>query len=278
MQQLRETNPVPQANPSNPSHETTLPLALGAELGRGGFGRVYIKADEPSLCVKISTKHNGQSCRQWSNEYKKIKDIYSHLESHPLYKKLKRATLLIPKNFIETDADCGMIMPRILRPTAIGSPKNTVETITLHPQLGLPTGSMVFKGRGEFLGLAEIQKWVSFKELKTVAYELGTLMGLIHFVAKNDAYDIEVFLGREKHSRTLKFYIADFDLTETYTNLSEPIIERLRWSMDAVPYFPTINSSPELFKLFLEGYKKIAIGANAELGSTWVNKIFEYYG
>jgi tRNA A-37 threonylcarbamoyl transferase component Bud32 len=157
-----------------------------------------------------------------------------------------------------------MILPRIYRP-------NKDKGYTIQAQLGSESCHMIHKGRGEFIGLKEIRKYISENDIEIACQELGTMMALIHFVGKNDAYDIEVFLGKELHSKKSRFYIADFDLSEEIKQYDDDTIERICWSLDAIPYFPN-NNNKKLFDLFKNGYSKIA--QNHEL----VEKIFENYG
>ncbi len=245
---------------------------LGQEFGRGGFGIVYTHKNDSGLCVKVSNKVKGnQSCRQWSNEYKKIMSFYEKISESEFYKKLKLAKVLKPTEFVESPEQCYMIMPRVFRPEGKDIIKPTIQA-----QLGCPSCSMIHKGRGEFMGLEQIKTYVDDKDIENVSYELGVLMGLIHFVGKNDAYDVELYMGKETNSRKCRFYLADFDLSEEYKTLSPAIIQRLTWSLDAVPYFPTEDSDSELFKKFKKGYTEVAISVG--ISDDIVDTIFENYG
>jgi len=114
---------------------------------------------------------------------------------------------------------------------------------------------------------------VSKEDFKQACYELGILMGLIHFTARNDAYDVEVFLGKEANTRKPRFYLADFDQSETISNFEDPqVIERLTWSFDAVPYFPRNSCDPAMFEIFKQGYLA-ASNRNTHI----VDKVFEDY-
>jgi hypothetical protein len=237
---------------------------IGNEIGRGGFGIVYQKKDDPSKCIKISDKSGG-SCRKWSNEHKKINDIINNIElEYPNYTKFKFVEILKSLEFIETKKECYMILPRIYRPNKHDGP-------TIHAQLGCNSCSLVHKGRGEFIGLNEIRKYLPEDEIEIACHELGMMMALIHFIGKNDAYDIEVYLGKKKNSKKCRFYIADFDLSEEIKQYDPETIEKICWSLDAVPYFPT-NNNKKLFDLFKTGYSKIA--KNPDL----VDEIFKNYG
>lgn len=245
---------------------------LGQEIGRGGFGIVYTHKNDSALCVKVSNKVKGnQSCRQWSNEYKKITSFYDKISSLDIYHKLKLTKVLKPTEFVESPDQCYMIMPRVFRPEG----KDVIKP-TIQAQLGCPSCDMIHKGRGEFLGLEQIKKFVDVKDLELVSYELGVLMGLIHFVGKNDAYDVELYMGKEGNSRKCRFYLADFDLSEDYNTITPEVIQRITWSLDAVPYFPTEDGDPILFAKFKKGYSEIAKFAN--ISDDIVEQIFENYG
>lgn len=248
---------------------------LGQEIGRGGFGTVYIKKGDTSKCVKVSNKTNSakhSSCRQWSNEFKKITDITTTLNRNPIYKKLKHVRILTPTEFVETDELCYMVMPRIFRPEG----RNHIAP-TLQALLGSKDVRMINKGRGEFLGLKQIQDLIQDpKALQRTAKELGILMALIHHIAKNDAFDIEVYLGKEANSKKLMFYIADFDLSNKVTTYDDQTVHNIYWSLDAVSYFPTDNSDSNLFVAFKEGYTIVA--KEAQVPEEIINKIFENYG
>ena len=238
---------------------------LGNEIGRGGFGIVYQKKDDPSKCIKLSNKKGGSiHCRQWSNEHKKIISFMDNIENYQDKYKFKFVKVLKSIDFIETSKECYMVLPRIYRP-------NRDEGYTLQAQLGCDSCHMIHKGRGEFIGLKEIREYLPEDDIEIACHELGMMMALIHFVGKNDAYDIEVFLGKELYSKKCRFYIADFDLSEEIKQYDSETIERISWSLDAVPYFPN-DSNKKLFELFKSGYSKIA--QNPEL----VEKIFENYG
>jgi tRNA A-37 threonylcarbamoyl transferase component Bud32 len=204
------------------------------------------------------------SCRQWSNESKKIEDFMEKIESHPAFNKLTMVNVVKPIKFIESPKACYMVMKRIFRPDKKIAP-------TLQAQLGCESGRMVHKGRGEFIGLKEIREYIMNEDINKASKELGILMGLIHFVGKNDAYDVELYLGKEKYSKKCKLYLADFDLSESITEYNNETINRIRWSLDAVPYFPRLSADKELFDEFLKGYKQIA--ENDEL----VDEIFSEY-
>lgn len=252
---------------------------LGTELGRGGYGTVYIKKDDDSLCIKVSNK-KGNICRQWSNEYKKIIKFTQKLESNDLYKKLKFVKIVKPIEFVESNEQCYMVLPRIFRPEGKNIIKPTIQAL-----FGQISSDVIMKGRGELLGLKEIKEIVNNdNNITDMIQELGIMMALIHFVGKNDAYDVELYLGKESNSKKCRLYLADFDLSEEIKKYDDETIKRITWSLDAVPYFPTEDSNEELFKIFKNAYKSVVENIiNSKNNSTIdninvVEQIFENYG
>ena len=144
--------------------------------------------------------------------------------------------------------------------------------MTLNALFG-ETHSNTYKSslRGKFIGLDLLSNYFTKDELEKVSYELGQAMALLHFIARNDALDIELYLGREYKTRKPRIYISDFDLSNDIKNYDDETIDKLCWCFQAMPYFPSLNSSKKLYELFKEGYKNVA--KNDEI----VEKIFDCY-
>jgi len=254
---------------------------LGKELGRGGYGIVYEKIDDPAIAIKVSNKTANNSCRIWSNEYSKIKEIVKNIENHKSYKKLTMVELLNPINFHDSSSICYMLMPRVYRPDEKRSRTNNSSIIkknidkpyyTLHTLFGKDTLRKHFLGRGEFIGLREIEEYLSKETIEQMAYQLGILLGLIHFVAKNDACDIEIYLGRDATSKKLKLFMGDFDKVSDIEDFKDYSIDHLVWCMESVEYFPKKEANNELYQLFKNGYLSIT-GTDIE----YVHKLFNKY-
>jgi hypothetical protein len=143
---------------------------------------------------------------------------------------------------------------------------------TLHSLFGEKRSTYKTSERGEFIGINILQKLFSLDEIKKVAYELGKMMALLHFVSKNDAVDVELYVGVEYKTRKTRIYISDFDLSEKINDYTDEVIEdRMAWSLSAMPYFPSLDSSKLLYEYFKRGYKKVA--NNDEV----VEKLFSIY-
>lgn len=249
-------------------------IKLGEEIGRGGYGVVYAIKDDNVSCVKTSNK-NGTHCRKWSNEFLKIKKMISLLENNHKYKKFKRVKIVIPSEFSEHENICYMKLPRIYRPD-----KNNNKP-TIQAQLGVESINLIHKGRGEFIGLSQIKQYLNTNTnnvdtiLNRVSSELGEIMALIHYIGMNDAYDVELYLGKEHSAKLLKFYIADFDLTENIIQYDAETINRIAWSLDAVPYFPLESLDKNLYNIFKTAYMSIAESCGKK---DIAEKVFENYG
>ena len=217
-------------------------------LGQGAHGKVYTLED-PSMCVKISNKKS--TCRQWTDEYEKIKEIEESLMDIPIYHKLERVRLLVPLDHETSETICNMFLPRIYRPTHDG------ETMTVQSQLGKRSDSYIHKGRGEFIGLEQILDYMDEKIVNQVCYELGVLMSLIHYHARNDALDIEVFMGREYRNKKVRFYIGDFDMSSRIHAYDTNTVTRMLHSLEDVPYFPRPEVNMEMYHIFKHGYYSV---------------------
>ncbi|CAH6420935.1 Hypothetical protein UVM_LOCUS285 [uncultured virus] len=234
----------------------TVDLTRGRELGRGGFGIVYALAQHPDLAVKVSSRNMAtNSCRKWHKEYQLIRDFMQRIQAAiPNFRFPDDAEIVVPVWVRETEDECSMVMPRILPPDDSGP--------TVQAQLGAPSVDLVQKARGRFVGLEQIERyWQRAGErgdLAKAAFEIGTLMALLHYVGKNDAYDVELFLGHQYGDPKLKFFLADFDLSQPIDRYDDETIERMVWSLDAVPYFPRPEIDRELYDAFADGYARIA--------------------
>jgi hypothetical protein len=150
------------------------------------------------------------------------------------YKKLNFVKIIKPTEFIESPTLCYMKMPRIFRPT-FGNDDKKNEFVTVQPQLGHKNVSIIHRGRGQFIGLKQIKEIFEDDDLEQACYELGVMIGLIHYIGKNNALDTELFLGKEYRSRKYRFYVADFDLTSEITEFNDKTTYELKSSLSDIP-------------------------------------------
>jgi len=211
-------------------------ISLGEEIGHGAYGHVHVDRSDPSLCIKMSNKQNNiNHCRQWSNEYKKIKTLLSKIEDNPSYKKLDYVRIVKPTDFIESDTVCYMKMTRIFRAKKIDKEE---EESMIQSLLGDKNTYYDHKGRGLYTGLKHLKEYIDEDDLLDASFELGVMMGLIHYIGKCNAFDIEVFLGKEHSTRKNRFYIADFDMTSAIDAYGEKEIQEMYCSLNDASYFP----------------------------------------
>ena len=209
------------------------------EIGRGGFGIVYLDKTQPDSVFKISTKEN--TCRTWVYE----SEIYKNLAKFDIDSNLCK--IIKMKDYISTKDMCVMELTRAYNPLGLDI------NYTIQPQFQYTSYSHKYSTRGLFLGINELIENGIFTEKNIGNYiaELGIIMAKLHYKVKNDGYDIELFISKIKNEEPI-IYIGDFDLSNFY---EEPDIERLLWSLEAVPYFPIEGP---LYKIFSNNYIKEA--------------------
>jgi hypothetical protein len=235
------------------------PELLGPKLGGGMYGSVFVDDTDPHSCIKMTNKNNKNYknyCQKWKNEYQMIKNIYQSVKDREEYKKIDYVKIVIPTVFEETGSICYMKIPRIYRPL-LPNEKPESEFITLQVQLGLPNIQKIRNNQGEFIGLEQIKKYINDLQSRQSCFELGMMMGLIHYVGRQTALDIEIFLGSEYRSNKICFYIADFDMSKQIQSFDNLTIQEMIASLSDKPYFPRKTSDQHLFDLFYQGYSSI---------------------
>jgi hypothetical protein len=204
------------------------------EIGRGAAGIVYLDKTQQNSVFKISKRSN--TCRLWNNE----KKIYDILQTFDIDTSLCK--ILKMKDYLFTDDICSIELTRAF------NPKN-IDTYTIHPQFQCDILNYVNNERGHFLGIKNLIKDGIFTSESIEKYikNLGIIMARLHYKAKNDGYDLELFVSKIKNNDPI-IYIADFDLSEFYEDKpNQQQIERLAWSLEAYPYFPIKGSLYEIF-------------------------------
>lgn len=212
-------------------------------IGQGAAGAVYLDPDQPNVVFKVGSKSN--TCRVWGKEQK----IYKQLEKHNINTDL---VVLLQMNQFNTYSDtCIIELSRVVNPI------NTSANYTVQVQFGENSIDKISPGRGRFLGLSQLKDLniISEDMLPEYVKQLGTVIGRLHFIAKNDGYDLEVFAGTKNEKIIL--YIGDFDLSEMITEYGDEQIKRMAWTLEAVPYFPTLDQA-DLYELFKTAYLEVA--------------------
>lgn len=212
-------------------------------IGQGAAGAVYLDPDQPNVVFKVGSKSN--TCRIWGKEQK----IYKQLKKHNIDTDL---VLLLQMNQFNTYSDtCIIELSRVVNPI------NTSANYTVQVQFGTNSIDRISPGRGRFLGLSQLKDLdiISEDMIPEYAKQLGTVIGRLHFIAKNDGYDLEVFAGTKNEKIIL--YIGDFDLSEMITEYGDEQIKRMAWTLEAVPYFPTLDQA-DLYELFKTAYLEVA--------------------
>lgn len=213
----------------------------------------------------MSNKQNDiNHCRKWSNEYKKIQTLLSRMEDNPFYRKLDYVRIVKPTEFIESDTVCYMKMNRIFRAKKIDK-QDEKSNRMIQSLLGDKNTYYDHKGRGLYMGLTHLREYIDDIDLLDASFELGIMLGLIHYIGKCNAFDIEVFLGREYSTRKNRFYIADFDMTSTIDNYGPKEIQEMYCSLNDASYFPRPSVNKKLFDMFYDGYCVIVPHFIAEL-------------
>ena len=216
------------------------------EIGRGGNGIVYKDNTLDKVVFKIS--ENTNTCRNWDSEYGLYKQINKLNINYPLCKVIKMLDY-----YIRNNEYCILELERVINPI------NNNLNYTIQPQFGYNNLNYKDKNRGLFLGINELYEKKIFtpENIKIYCHDLGGIMAKLHYLVKNDCYDIEVFVGREDYKIIL--YIGDFDLSKMIINYDNETVKRIIWSLDAVPYFPTPSEQKILYDIFKNEYLNVAI-------------------
>jgi hypothetical protein len=222
-------------------------------IGKGGYGNIYTSPSMSIHCIKVSNKKfTNSSSREWCNEYVKIKKLLSNLKLHNKNFITSTVEILEPLYYIEhDDDDCFMVTKRIIRP-------DNGCTNTIQAQFGKLQDNTTHEGRGQFLGMKEIRELIDCNNINDSVRDLGMMMGYIHYYGKNDAYDIELFMGKTADDKIIKFFLSDFDLSETIEIYDKITINRMIWALNAIPYFPISSVNKKLYDIFAEAYRKVA--------------------
>jgi tRNA A-37 threonylcarbamoyl transferase component Bud32 len=224
------------------------------EIGRGGAGIVYSWEKHKKYAFKLSFKM--ATCRIWGKEYEILTELKDTINrEYPNFsKEIKYATINFHTDYRNQDSKCALQFPRIYHPDNQGY---MIQTLW-----GEDDMKMFMRSRGDFLGIKQLSQYIPVEDMPKYIKDLGKILGVIHYIGRNDAYDIEVILGRLYEEKELKLFVIDFDLSEIIKKYDTETIDRMVWSLSAVNYFPMADS--EFWGPFEEGYLEIAKTKNQE--------------
>lgn len=230
-------------------------------LGKGAAGFVIFHPEYPSYVFKISYDKN--VCREWKKELNaynlmKENELKNNVKINIKYVKL----LTLYDYYVSPSNRCIFQFNRVYLPN---------EKHTIRPYFGEQSIEKIFVGRGKFLGKQQLIKYLG-ENINVYVYELGMFLAKLHFIYKNDGFDIELFLGKNKYTNEYIIYVGDFDLTNMIENYSLNTIRRIVDGMDAEPQYP--SKSDPCYIYFEKGYIDVANKVNK---INIANKILEMY-
>jgi hypothetical protein len=217
------------------------------QIGKGGTGTVYLDPSQPTYVFKVSDKD--ATCRQFDSEYK----VYNQMNKHTINTELVKVLRMNGYKMTRENNGCVLELSRVINP--IDHDLN----YTIQVELGEDSFEYKHPMRGYILGKKQlVEKNILLEDmLESYSEQLGVVMARIHYIVKNDAWDIEVYAGKEKGFENTILYIGDFDRSRMIEDYTPDVIERMVWSLAAVPYFPN-QRQPKLLEAFRSGYMKIA--------------------
>jgi len=188
---------------------------LGAQIGQGSHGTIFILEDDPefvvkifqnrsmrreSLCKKIIERYNNV-CDEVSMEYTMQEIIREGFKKHPIF------PIYVPKasNFETVQTECFYKMERIY-------PLSRYEELLL-PDMTVARFSSPRsnKNLGRTMGYEEISEILDISP-QQLAGLIGQMFHILHFELNVDGYDCELILGRtSEHDETPKLFLIDFD-------------------------------------------------------------------
>jgi len=234
------------------------------EIGRGAAGTVYKDIEQSDIVFKVSSKDN--VCRDWLKE----KKIYNKIQDFNIDSELCKIVKLKDFSLFDKKNKCVLVLNKV------NNPIDSNLNYTIHPLFGENTYNSYSKGRGRYMGIQQLMEYGLFnnENIKEYIAELGTIIGKLHYVVKNDGFDLEIFVGRDEKDNTIKLYIADFDLSNMIENYDQKTISNLEWSLSSIAYFPYPDEQPELYEIFKNSYLDIATKENKQIIA---EKVLELY-
>lgn len=216
------------------------------EIGRGGFGTVYVDTAQQESVFKIPTVTCEQEKEiQIYNDIKKQEEKKGgSIDTDTVKCKLIR--------LIESETKDGKCIMEI---TKAHNPDG--EQITIQPLFGNKTLEKIYEGRGKFLGVDQLiaKGFFTTEDLKGYIKDLAIVMARFHFKLEFDGIDIELFLSKKSNEEkdSTIIYIGDFDQVKSCARLPEDEkINKLEWCLMAVEYFPLFTKEGKEYSYYNE--------------------------
>lgn len=225
------------------------------QVGRGGHGIVFLRPTDQNMVFKVS-KQKG-TCYEWDSEFKMITNIHKAFEKQKI-EQLKYAEVIKVKDYAQNTDMCVFCMDYIQHTPDVN--------MTIVPNFGKESINVEYNGRGLYLGLKEMRKYISPEEILIYAEQLGKIMGYLHYIAEVDGNDIEVIYGHKASDPDKnKLFVIDFDRVgtidfakaKTDAFYRHEVINSMEWVLLAMPYFPVPNVG-DLYPKFKTGYLSVA--------------------
>jgi len=238
-------------------------------IGRGGRGSVYRHPELEGVVVKVSTVKD--ACRGNNDEYRTMNALagifqvkgynFRNVELVRTWAfiadKLRSEHALFP-----ADVGCYIIMDHVAKPTR---GLVSASPLTLQCYFNQSSLDVVHKGRGEYVGCAEIGAILAAHGASTTVedliWDMGRFIAAVQLVANFDGMDLEYVLGYvHDDPNDLKVVAIDFDLCKPILDWNDDdAIYRCYWAIDAEEYFPKPDCDfPEHYNLFKKAYMSVA--------------------
>ena len=232
------------------------------KIGSGGAGTVYLDPQQPSVVFKVGIRED--TCREWGKE----QTIYQQLSKTPIDTPLVK--LLKMNDFKTYGGKCVLELSRVVNPI------DPNADYTIQVLMGYDEMDYKEPARGRLMGALTLANMNVIPKAQLLEYskQLGQAVGRLHYIAKNDGYDMEVFAGTEGGRTVL--YIGDFDLSDMITTYGPAQIKRMAWALAAVQYFPTTEQQV-LYIPFKAAYLEAATSSGQQAAAEAVLAEYEEY-
>ena len=225
------------------------------EIGRGGFGKILVLDNDPSLVQKVNT--SDVFCKDLKNEYE------LQLSAHEALVELRKKVLMssfveIPHPFdwkpFNGGKKCSYLMERIFPP--IVGEKYLWHVYWSHedPHYDKTIAEAGSYIRGRYLGREKLLSLLPQLSIPVLLRSMGLLIATVQFGSMQTGVDVELVLGRRGDPEgPLMLWLIDFDKSQETKYLKEnDKIEQWMWTLDAEPYWP-ISTDPG-YEYFRESY------------------------